>query len=126
MPRTIHLQILPGGFLNTSHGRVPAHWSIFIPSLTNPRVGKSFDAIGTPFTGYSLRFRRNYSLDAEPRKFTLVPIADVGDEYVEDTPGDGKPSEDVDAKDGLEREAKRVATPGVSRKPLDPFGVSKT
>ncbi|KAF2787172.1 hypothetical protein K505DRAFT_329848 [Melanomma pulvis-pyrius CBS 109.77] len=124
MPRTIYLAIYPGGFQNlpNSHGRVPAHWALFIPSLSNPRIGKTFDAVGTPFTGYSLRFRRNYNLDDEPRKFTLVAIADVEDSLVEDTQGDGKVSEDVEPMDRLEHEAKRVQTPGVSKKPLDPFG----
>ena len=124
MRRTIYLAIYPGGFQNINHGRVPAHWALFIPSTANPRIGKAFDAVGTPFTGYGLRFRRNYNLDDEPRKFTLVSIVDVDESLVVDTPGDGKPSEDVEPKDRLEQEAKRVDPPGVSKKPSDPFGVS--
>jgi len=127
MPRTVCLAVYPGGFQNLpgSHGRVPAHWALFIPSILNPRIGKTFDAVGTPFTGYSLRFRRNYSLDEEPRKFSLFTVGDVEDSLVADFPGDGKPFEDIEAEDRLEEEAKLVKTPGVSKKPLDPFGVSE-
>jgi hypothetical protein len=39
--------------------------------------------------------------------------------------GGGKPSEDAEVRDRLEEEAKMVHTPGVSKKPLDPFGVSE-
>ncbi|KAF2468132.1 uncharacterized protein BDR25DRAFT_57925 [Lindgomyces ingoldianus] len=122
MPRTLYLVTYPGGFSNISHGKVPAHWALFIPSLTNSRIGKTFDAVGTPFSGYGLRFRRNYNLDDEPRKFELVPIVDVEDNLVVDTPGDGMMSEDVEPKDRLEMEAKRVDPPGCSPRPLDPFG----
>jgi hypothetical protein len=124
MPRPIILLTYPGGYQNISHGRVPAHWALYIPSETNPRVGKTFDAIGTPFTGYSHRFRRNYSLDDEPRRFSEVQIVNVDEALVVDTPGDGSPREDQEAKDRLEQEALRVRCPGVSPKPLDPFGVS--
>jgi len=124
MPRPLILLTYPGGFQNKSHGRVPAHWALYIPSTTDSRVGKTFDAIGTPFTGYSIRFRRNYNLDDEPRQFSEVPIVEVEDALVTDTPGEGKPSEDQDAKDRLEQEAMTVRCPGVSPKPLDPFGVS--
>lgn len=124
MPRQFILLTYPGGFQNINHGRVPAHWALYVPSATDSRIGKTFDAIGTPFTGYSIRFRRNYELDGEPRKFSEVLIADVDDALVLDTPGDGKPSEDQDAKDRLEQEAMRVRCPGVSPKPLDPWGVS--
>jgi len=37
----------------------------------------------------------------------------------------GKPLEDAEARDMLEEEAKVVRTPGVSKKPLGPFGVSE-
>jgi hypothetical protein len=125
MSRPVVLLAYPGGYQNISHGRVPAHWALYIPSTTNSRIGKTFDAIGTPFTGYSIRFRRNYNLDDEPRKFSEVSIGEVEEALVIDTPEDGKPSEDQDAKDRLEQEAMRVRCPGVSPKPLDPFGVSR-
>jgi hypothetical protein len=130
MTRPLQLLTLPGGYANRSHGKVPAHWALYIPSATNPRIGKTFDAIGTPFTGYMLRIRRNYNLDAEPRTFEVVEIVNIDVSLVEDTIGDGKPKEEIgdalEARDRLEQEALRVRCPGVSAKPLDPFGVSRT
>ncbi|KAF2874863.1 hypothetical protein BDV95DRAFT_301020 [Massariosphaeria phaeospora] len=131
MPHPLQLLIYPGGFLNTSPGRVPAHWALFIASPTNPRIAKTFDAVGTPFTGYGLRFRRNYSLDDETRRFSVVWVVDVEEGLVEDMrvygEGEGENgrkgvTEDVEPRDRLEREAKRVDAPGVSKRPLDPFG----
>jgi hypothetical protein len=114
MTRTLYLQTFPGGFQNlpNSHGRVPAHWNIYIPSVSNPRIGKTFDAVGTPFTGYPLRFRRNYSLDDEARKYTLIAIVEVEDNLVEYMTGSGKPSEDAEVMDRSEEEAKMVAYAG--------------
>ena len=64
-------------------------------------------------------------MDEEPRKFSLFTVGDVEDSLVADFPGDGKPFEDIEAEDRLEEEAKLVKMPGVSKKPLDPFGVSE-
>jgi hypothetical protein len=120
MPRRpLHLLIYP-----SAGGHTPAHWSLFIPSLPNRSLGKIIHAVGTPFTGYALVFKRNYNLETEERKVQSLWLCDVADEYVVDTPGDGgRMVEDVDAVDRLEEEAGRVVCPGVWKRPLDAFGV---
>lgn len=69
-------------------------------------------------------FKRNYNLEHEVQKVVSILIGEVDDEYVTDTPGDGRISEDVDGKDRLELEAKKVDVPGVSGTPMEPAGVS--
>jgi hypothetical protein len=49
----------------------------------------------------------------------------VKDSLVEDMLGSGKLLEDAGARGMLEEEAKIVRMPGVSKKPLGPFGVSE-
>lgn len=45
-------------------------------------------------------------MNDETRKYTLIAIVEVGDNLVEDMPGNGKPSEDAEAGDRLEEEVK--------------------
>ena len=119
MPRPLRLIVYH------TNGTVRAHHSLFIPLTTNPRTGKIIHAVGTPFTGYGLVFKRNYDLDTEDRRYSIIPLCEISDEYVLDTPGDGKLSEDVNPQDKLEVEAKKVDAPGVSKEPLKPFSVSE-
>lgn len=95
---------------------------MFIPSLTSPTIGKVIQAVGTPYTGYGLEFKRNYDLDQETRKFQKIFIADVADDQVGDKLGDSKVTSDVDAQDVLEKEAKKIQPPGVSPQPTVLFG----
>ena len=100
-----------------------AHWALFIPSSTSSTQGTLIQVLGTPFTGYGLEFKRGYKLDDVKEKFRSFLLGDVEGKYV----GDGDEEEsgtDVQARDEVEREAKRVEVPGVSREPLNPEVVS--
>jgi hypothetical protein len=67
----------------------------------------------------------NYNLDDEAWKYAPIAVAEVKDSLVEDMLGSGKLLEDAGARGMLEEEAKIVRMPGVSKKPLGPFGVSE-
>jgi hypothetical protein len=86
-------------------------------------VGKVIHAVGTPFTGYNVQFKRNYNVEATNRQVQQFFLTTVGDQIVQDMKGDGKVSVDTEACDTLETKAKQVEAPGVSPAPLDPSAV---
>ncbi|KAJ5853931.1 hypothetical protein N7534_006474 [Penicillium rubens] len=75
---------------NTSFQR--AHFSIFVPSATNPDRGTKIHAVGAPMAGYVLEFKRNYNPSLEPHDQTF-PIGQVHSSDVVDSP-DAAPSID--------------------------------
>ncbi|KAH6665751.1 hypothetical protein B0J14DRAFT_605808 [Halenospora varia] len=122
MPRKIDLLVYPAR-ASKINGTC-AHWALFIPSLSSNSKGKLIQVLGTPFTGYGLEFKRNYDLDTIAEKFQKYSLGDVEDGFVEDVVGDGTSSIDNVARDAIEKEAKRIDPPGVSKEPLNP-GVGK-
>ncbi|KAF2494217.1 hypothetical protein BU16DRAFT_528356 [Lophium mytilinum] len=119
MPHPVHVLIFPG-----PGNRVPAHWALFVPSTPSSRTGKVIEVVGTPYTGYGLQFKRNYSIDTETRRHQLLQIGEVDAEHVEDMDGAGETEKvmlDIDARDALEREAKKVTAPGVGKQPIVMF-----
>ncbi|KAK2753171.1 hypothetical protein FQN54_007997 [Arachnomyces sp. PD_36] len=114
MPRNIYLLV----YHQTNR---PAHWSLFIPTINKPMVGKRIHVIGSPFTGYKLEFKRNYDLEKTGRPNRKTLLATVDDEYVVDTDRDGGISIDTEAHDVIETKAKEVKPPGASPAPLDPY-----
>ncbi|KAE8386915.1 hypothetical protein BDV23DRAFT_133270 [Aspergillus alliaceus] len=113
MTRTIYLAIF-------SNGARPAHFAVFVPTGDSGKVGKLIHVTGTPATGFFLEFKRNYDLSVTQRKHQIVPLAQVNDQYVADTVGNGQTSADTTARDRLESVATMVTPPGRSPNPFDP------
>ncbi|GAB7356534.1 hypothetical protein MBLNU459_g7277t2 [Dothideomycetes sp. NU459] len=97
----------------------PAHWAIFVPEAGSTTHGKIIDVVGSPYTGFGLRFKRGYDLASTDRVNTVIELAEVADGNVVDVVGSAT-REDVTAHDTLEREASRVDAPVASRTPRDP------
>jgi hypothetical protein len=88
-------------------GNVPAHWGMLVPSQNGAEQGKMIHAVGAPFTGYTVEIKPSYDLGKTKKRNFKVSLG-----YIDA------------AKLGyLEEVAKSVKAPGVSKKPLDPFGV---
>jgi Family of unknown function (DUF6540) len=121
MTRPLHLLVFPTRASKINGTR--SHWAIFIPSPTKPTVGKLIQVLGTPFTGYGLEFKRNYNLSAITEKFEKVLLGEVDENWVENEAADSKTSTDVNPRDEIERLAKRVEVPGVSKEPVNPLVV---
>ncbi|KAL2683282.1 hypothetical protein Neosp_007752 [[Neocosmospora] mangrovei] len=68
----------------------PAHWAIWIPSQSDPNVGKIVNAAGDVLTGFDITFERNYNISAESRPHQLISLGNVQDGHVVDVPGDGR------------------------------------
>jgi hypothetical protein len=94
----------------------PAHWSLWIPSLSDPTIGKRIQATGDALTGFTIAFERNYDIEATNRAHRLITLAEVDDIYVDD--GDsckgGPESTDARPIDKLEKIALSVPAPGPS------------
>jgi hypothetical protein len=120
MTRPLYLLVFPTRASKINGTR--SHWAIFIPYTTNPSVSKLIQVLRTPFTRYELEFKRNYNLSAIAEKFEKVLLGKVDEKWVEiEEEGGGKASTDVNPRDEIERLAKRVDVPGVSREPLNPL-----
>jgi len=112
MPRTIYISITknPGG--------KPAHWALFIPTTNTPLSGKILHATGNTSTGFFLEFKRNFDFNTELRTYKLLPLAEVEDRLVRDTPGHEE--EDTTARDRLESLATTVECPKGDVNPFNP------
>lgn len=86
----------------------PDHWVLFIPSKNDFDQGKKIHAFGTPFTGYQLEIKE-YDISKPEIPLKRFPLG-VMDEVL---------------LQRLDDIAKGVKPPGVSKVPLDPFGVSE-
>jgi hypothetical protein len=121
MTRPFYLLVFPTRASKINGTR--SHWAIFIPYTTNLSAGKLIQVLGTPFTGYELEFKRNYNLSTITEKFEKVLLGEVDEKWVEVEEGDEKASTHVNPRDEIERLAKLVDVPGVSREPLNPLVV---
>jgi hypothetical protein len=101
---------------NTSFQR--AHFSIFVPSATNPDRGTKIHAVGAPMAGYVLEFKRNYNPSLEPHDQTF-PIGQVHSSDVVDSP-DAAPSIDSTPRGKIELAATQVPTPGINQNFMAP------
>lgn len=89
----------------------PAHWSLWIPSLSDPSIGKRLHAEGDAATGFKTVFERGYVLHEDTRKYQCLLLGEVSDEYVLDV--DGQECDSI-AHDDLERILLSVPAPGAS------------
>ncbi|RAL03135.1 uncharacterized protein BO80DRAFT_442820 [Aspergillus ibericus CBS 121593] len=103
MPRTISLSIF-------DNGAKPAHWAIFIPTGDQGLRGKII--------------HRNYDFLSETRIYHILPLAQVSEQYVRDTVGNGRESIDTIARDRMESVAVVVPAPGRSLNPFDPTALN--
>ncbi|CAI7568828.1 unnamed protein product [Penicillium viridicatum] len=96
---------------NTSFQR--AHFSIFVPSATNPYRGTKIHAVGAPMAGYVLEFKRNYNPSLDPHDQTF-PIGQVRSSDIVDSP-DAAPSIDSTPRGKIELAATQIPTRGSIR-----------
>lgn len=107
MARTIYLIIYNSPLF-------PAHWGLWIPTLSDPTVGKVLHAEGDAANGFEIIFKRNYVPDATSRQHQFLPVAEVSDHHVMDVKGDGSLQLDSTAHDNIEQVLLSVPAPGAS------------
>ncbi|KAK0103141.1 hypothetical protein ONS95_014941 [Cadophora gregata] len=90
-----------------------AHFSIFIPSISNPDKGTAIHVVGAPMAGYMLEFKRHYSPAEAEEKYEMWRIGETSEENVKDFAGNEFIREHT-PRDNLEREATRVPPPRIS------------
>jgi hypothetical protein len=124
MARALYLLVFPTRASRVNGTR--SHWAIFIPYTNDASLGRLIQVLGTPFTGYGLEFKRNYNISTITEKFERVLLGEVNEKWVrlgDDEAEDGKASMDVEPRDEIEKLAKKIEVPGVSREPLNPLVV---
>jgi len=89
--------------------RVPAHWSIFIPHTNGGMIGKVIHAVGSPFQGYKVEIKESYDISKTKKTYEKISIGSINEIWLAH----------------LDSKAAGVQAPGVSKTPLDPFGVSQ-
>lgn len=118
-PRTIYLV----SDRTAAHQR--AHFSIFVPSATNPSNGTLIHAIGAPMFGYTLVFRRNYSPEPSNSLPQIWAIGEVDSQHIVDTTGE-EITDDSDPRGDIEKAASQCPAPRISENFMAPVNeVSK-
>ncbi|KAI1295278.1 hypothetical protein F5Y03DRAFT_371858 [Xylaria venustula] len=107
MPRKIYLIVYKSPLF-------PAHWALWVPSKAKPNIGKRIHAEGDAATGFRLSFDRNYNITQDSRKYEVLTLAEIEQDLVLDTPGDGTNSVDAEPRDAVETVAAKVPPPGRS------------
>lgn len=108
--------VYPISARNTSFQR--AHFSIFVPSATNPDRGTKIHAVGALMAGYVLEFKRNYNPSLDPHDQTF-PIGQVHSSDIVDSP-DAAPSIDSTPRGKIELAATQIPTPGINHNFMAP------
>ncbi|KAM5432794.1 hypothetical protein MferCBS31731_007320 [Microsporum ferrugineum] len=85
--------------------KTPAHWAIFVTATEEGKVGREFQAIGSPFHGYSLDIKEQFDLSKEFKMHVLVFLGCLDDSWHSQLAG----------------VAQGIPAPGISSTPLDPF-----
>ncbi|KAF3391177.1 hypothetical protein DPV78_010916 [Talaromyces pinophilus] len=115
MPRNIFLIIYKSPLF-------PAHWSLWIPSVANPNIGKRIHVTGDVKSGFEHEFVRNYDLRSETRTHVVILMGEVEDKYVADDDEDLRREEwveerDKSPRDQMEEVAIKIPAPGPSMNP---------
>ena len=87
----------------------PAHWAFYIPDFDGAITGTVYHAVGNPFQGYSFEKKVSYDLSKTKKRYDKISLGSIHDDWVPQ----------------LESKAQGVETPGVSKKPLDPWSVGE-
>lgn len=117
MARTIYLIVYNSRLF-------PAHWAIWIPSQSDPDIGRIINAAGDVLTGFDITFERNYDITAETRPHQVISLGQVGDGDVIDVPGDGshrvesESQGDLVAWDSIEEAGLSTPAPVKSLRPV--------
>jgi hypothetical protein len=86
---------------------VPAHWSMLITDEIGGEKGTKIYAIGSPFFGYEVETKDSYDLESTGRLYSKTLLGFINEAQVV----------------RFTTVAKSIKAPGVSKTPLDPFGV---
>jgi hypothetical protein len=86
---------------------VPAHWGMLVPSQNGAEQGTMIHAIGAPFTGYTVEIKPSYDLGNTKKRYMKISLG-----YIDES-----------KLGSITEVARSVKAPGVSKRPLDPFGV---
>ena len=98
-----------------------AHFSLFVPSATDPTKGTVIRVVGAPMAGYALEFKRNHSPASIPHSHKICPIGQVASAHIVDsTDPAAAASIDCQPKGDIEIAAAQVPPPGLSRNFLAP------
>ncbi|KAH7336918.1 hypothetical protein B0J17DRAFT_718832 [Rhizoctonia solani] len=90
----------------------PAHWALWIPSLTQPKIGKIINAVGDPSSGFVREIERHFNLaDVSGSTSTVLLSGRVETKHIIDS--DSLGSEPVDE---VEKVACGIAPPEKSLK----------
>jgi hypothetical protein len=100
MPRPISLLIFPSRLF-------PAHWALFVPSLTSCDTGTLLNARGNSLSGFTIEIERDYAL-AEAPAHQSVLLSKVADEFIADSDEVGK---DEGARTHVEEAVLSVGAP---------------
>jgi hypothetical protein len=113
MPRTLFLIVYKSPLF-------PAHWSLWIPSLSNPDIGERIHVTGDVHSGFEHEFVRNYNLTADTRTHVVILVGEVDNEYAIDDDADLKDEVEVaeerdkSPRDRIEEIALEIPAPGPS------------
>ncbi|KAF2848116.1 hypothetical protein T440DRAFT_177286 [Plenodomus tracheiphilus IPT5] len=95
----------------------PAHWALWLPSLSNPNIGKLPNAVGSASQGFEVVIEREHDVSGITQRYQIVPLGLVSEDCVCDGDaeggGGGAGSRDKGVCD-VERVALGVCAPGVS------------
>lgn len=118
-PRTIYL------VSSRNAARQRAHFSIFVPSAADPKVGTLIHAIGAPMAGYRLEFKRNYSPDDSLEAHQTWAIGEIDSQHIVDSTGTERTKDSI-PRGNIEKVASQCPTPRISENFMAPVdGVSK-
>lgn len=105
------------------------HWMLFIPSASDPKVGKIINVVGSVYTGFKLEIKDNFTAESERSKHQFVHIGDVAADLVADgyAPDPSRAPTirpaDAPARDKLEQLAAAIPMPyrahGVQLPPMN-------
>ncbi|CZS98073.1 hypothetical protein WAI453_011896 [Rhynchosporium graminicola] len=95
-------------------------WAILVPEAGSETKGTVIHVTGTPFTGYGLEFKRGYESALTRRVYHRIPLALVKEEHIQDVLQTRPDEVDINPRDALEVEAKKIDPPTASPEPLNP------
>lgn len=107
--------------------RERAHFAIFVPAGDSEERGTLIHVVGTPVSGFTLQFERNWKPEKTNRRFERVDLGAVLVTNLSDY-ADGSRFTDSRPQGQLETEAARVRPPGISQSilaPVDGVGFSQ-
>jgi hypothetical protein len=89
----------------------PAHWALFNPHSSSQNCGTLVHAVGDAKDGFDTSFERNYNIGATTLQYQSLQLATISDEFVKDSQGDGKRSQESTARDRLEQVVLSIPAP---------------